>query len=133
MIKKFDHRGIAVNSIDDVIGLYATMFGLKEADIEIETLEDEKLKAAMIPAGDNRIELMESTDPEGVIAKYVERKGEGIHHLAIEVTNIQDILDTLKAKGVPLVDAEPRIGVGGSKAAFIHPKATKALIELVEH
>ncbi len=133
MIVKIDHVGIAVSSLDDVIGLYATVFGLKKADIEIETLEAEKIKAAMIPAGDNRIELMESTDPEGVIAKYIGRKGEGVHHLAIEVTNIQNILDTLKAEGVPLVDTKPRIGVGGSKAAFIHPKGTKALIELVEH
>ena len=131
MIKKINHIGIAVNSIEDAVKLYTDVLGLEVKGIEI--IAEQKAKTAIIAVGETKIELIESTDPEGVIAKYVERKGEGIHHLAIEVTNIQDILDTLKAKGVPLVDAEPRIGVGGSKAAFIHPKATKALIELVEH
>ena len=133
MIVKIDHIGVAVSRIDEVVGLYATVFGLKEADIEIETVEEQQVKAAMIPTGDSRIELVESTDPEGVIAKYIERKGEGLHHLAIEVTDIEGMLDTLNKTGVPLVDTKPRIGVGGSKAAFLHPKGTKALIELVEH
>ena len=133
MIVKISHIGVAVNSLADTMKLYASVFGLEDADIEIETVEEQKVRAAMIPIGDSRIELLESTDPEGVIAKYIERRGEGIHHLAIEVSNIQSVLDTLKEKGIPLIDTEPRIGAGGAKVAFLHPKGTKALIELVEH
>ena len=87
----------------------------------------------MIPVGESRIELLEPTDAEGPIAKHLEKRGEGIHHLAFEVSDIQGMLKALKEKGVPLVDTEPRIGAGGSKIAFLHPKGTKALIELVEH
>ena len=75
---------------------------------------------------------LESTDPEGVIAKYIERRGEGIHHLALEVSNLQDCLDTLTKQGVALIDEKPRNGVEGTRIAFLHPKGTKVLIELVE-
>ena len=133
MIVKIDHIGVAVNSIKDTVKLYIDAFGLKAEDIEIETVEEQKVRAAMIPTGDSRIELLESTDPEGVIAKYIEKRGEGMHHLALEVSNIQGMLDTLKEKGIPLIDMTPRIGAGGAKVAFLHPKGTKILIELVEH
>ncbi len=132
MVTKIDHIGIAVNNVEEAVKLYCDVLGLKTEEIERETVEEQKVKAAMIPVGESHIELMESTDPEGVIAKFIAKKGEGIHHLAIGVNNIKDELATLKRKGIPLVDMEPRIGVGGHKVAFLHPKATKILLELVE-
>jgi len=131
MIVRIDHIGIAVNSIEDTVKLYSDGLGLEIEDIEI--LEEEKVKTVMIPVGESKIELIESTDSEGQIAKYIKKKGEGIHHLALEVQDIQDMLKTLKEKNIPLIDEQPRVGVGGSKIAFLHPKETKALIELVEH
>jgi len=95
-------------------------------------VEDQKVKTAVIPVGESRIELLESTDPEGPIAKYIERRGEGLHHLALEVSNIQDALERLSKRGVTLIDEKPRIGAGGHKIAFLHPKGTKVLIELTE-
>ena len=131
MIVRIDHIGIAVNSVEDAVKLYFDAFGLKAG--EIETVEEQKVRAVMIPVGESRIELLESTDAEGPIAKHIEKRGEGIHHLALEVSDIQGMLKALKEKGFPLVDMEPRIGAGGSKTAFLHPKGTKVLIELVEH
>ena len=129
---KIDHIGIAVSNIDETLKMYCDVLGLKPEDIERETVAEQKAKVAMIPIGESRIELLESTDPEGVIAKFIEKRGEGIHHLAVGVSDIKSELEKLKAKGVPLVDNEPRIGAGGHKIAFLHPKATKILIELVE-
>ena len=133
MIIRIDHIGVAVNSVEDAVKLYTDAFGIKAEDIEMETVEEQKVRAAMIPVGENRIELLESTDSEGPIAKYIEKRGEGMHHLALEVSDIQGMLKTLKEKGLPLIDTEPRIGAGGAKVAFLHPKGTKVLIELVEH
>ncbi len=131
MIVNIDHIGIAVNSIEDAVKLYRDVLGLKVG--EVETVEEQKVKVIMIPIGESRIELLESTDSEGPIAKYIEKRGEGIHHLALKTTNIQGMLKTLKEKDVPLIDMEPRIGAGGAKMVFLHPKGTKVLIELVEH
>ena len=133
MITKIDHIGIAVNNLEDAVKLYTDAFGIKAEDIEMETVEEQKVRAAMIPVGESRIELLESTDSEGPIAKYIEKRGEGMQHLALEVSDIQGMLKTLKEKGLPLIDTEPRIGAGGAKVAFLHPKGTKVLIELVEH
>jgi len=130
LIKKINHVGIAVNSIEDALKLYTDALGLKVKDIEI--VEAQKVRIAIIPVGESKIELLESTDPEGVIAKYIEKKGEGLHHLALEVSDIQQALDTLREKGVQLIDERPRIGVEDSRIAFLHPKQTKVLIELVE-
>lgn len=131
MIVKIDHIGVAVSSIDDAVKLYRDGLGLKTG--EIETVEAERVKVAMIAVGESRIELLEPTGSEGAIAKYIEKRGEGIHHLALEVSDIQGMLKVLKEKGVPLIDTEPRIGAGGARVAFLHPKAAKVLIELVEH
>ena len=133
MITRIDHVGVAVNSLENTLKLYLDAFGIKAEDIEMETVEEQKVKAAMIPVGESRIELLASTNSEGPIAKYIEKRGEGIHHLALQVSDVQGMLDVLKAKGLPLVDTEPRIGVGGAKVAFLHPKGTKVLIELAEH
>lgn len=132
MILKIDHIGIAVNSIEDAMKIYRDVLGLVAE--EVKTSETQKIKVAMIRAGENRIELLEPTDSSSVIAKYIEKKGEGMHHLALEVSNIQDALKRLKEKGVPLIDREPRTGVGGTRVAFLHHKGTqRVLIELVEH
>ena len=130
MIKKINHIGIAVNSIEEAVKLYTDALGLKVKDIEI--VEAQKVRTAIIPVGESKIELLESTDPEGVIAKYIEKKGEGLHHLALEVGDIQQALDTLREKGIQLIDETPRIGVEDTRTAFLHPKETKVLIELVE-
>ena len=130
MITKINHIGIAVNSIDDMLKLYTTGLGLKLKDIEI--VEEQKVRTAIIPVGESTIELLESTDPEGPIAKYIERRGEGMHHLALDVSDIEEALKTLEEKGFQLIDKEPRKGVEGTRIAFLHPKTTKVLLEVVE-
>lgn len=130
MVVRIDHIGIAVNSIEEAVKLYTDVLGLEVSGME--TLEEQKVRTAIIPVGESKIELLESTSPEGTIAKYIEKRGEGIHHLALGVNNIQDALETLKEKGVPLIDEKPRKGVENTKIAFLHPKGTKILLELVE-
>ena len=130
MIRKVNHIGIAVKSIDEAVKLYTDVLGLKVQDVEVVT--DQKVKTAIIPVGESKIELLEATDPEGVIAKYIEKRGEGLHHLALEVDNIEDALKMLAKEGVALIDEKPRNGVENTRIAFLHPKETKVLIELVE-
>ncbi|MBM4462150.1 MAG: methylmalonyl-CoA epimerase [Chloroflexi bacterium] len=130
MIIKVNHIGIAVNSLEEAAKVYTEALGLKVK--EIETVEDQKVRVAVIPVGDARIELLESTDPEGPIGKHLKARGEGLHHLALQVSDIESALQTLEKAGVPLVDKKPRRGAGNNKIAFLHPKGTKALIELVE-
>ena len=130
MIKKINHIGIAVNSIAEAVKMYTDVLGLKVQDVEV--VEDQKVKTAIIPVGESKIELLESTDPEGIISKYIEKRGEGLHHLALEVSNIDDALEMLTKQGVPLIDEKPRNGVENTRIAFLHPKGTKILLELVE-
>jgi len=130
MISKINHIGIAVRSIEDTVKLYTGVLGLKVKDIEV--VADQKVKTAIIPVGESKIELIESTDAEGPIARHIERRGEGLHHIALEVSDIESALDTLKKNEIPLVDEEPRTGVENTRIAFLHPKGTKALIEIVE-
>ena len=131
MITKINHIGIAVNSIDDAVKLYTDVLGLKVQNIEV--VEDQKVKTAIIPVGESKIELIESTDPEGTIAKFIESRGEGMHHLAFEVSNIEDALGTVANKGLALIDEKPRKGVENTRIAFLHPRGTgRVLMELVE-
>jgi methylmalonyl-CoA epimerase len=130
MIKKINHIGIAVKSIDEALILYTDVLGLKVEDIEV--VKDQKLKTAIIPVGDSKIELIESIDPEGTIAKYIEKRGEGLHHIALEVNNIKSALEIVANKGVPLIDERPKKGVGSTIIGFLHPKGTKVLMEFVE-
>ncbi|MBM2824755.1 MAG: mce [Dehalococcoidales bacterium] len=131
MITKVDHIGIAVSSIDNAVKLYTEVLGLKLKNIEI--LVDQKIKTAIITVGDTKIELLESTDPDGVIAKFIESRGEGLHHIAFEVDNIQDALGTMVKKGVSLIDSKPRKGAENLDIAFLHPRSTgRVLMELVE-
>jgi methylmalonyl-CoA/ethylmalonyl-CoA epimerase len=130
VITKINHIGIAVKNLDEAVKLYTDALGLKVHEIEI--VEAQKVKIAMIPVGDSKVELLESTDPEGVITRFIEKRGEGLHHLALETDNIEAALDSVRASGYPLIDNEPRDGAGGTKVAFLHPKGAKIALELVE-
>jgi methylmalonyl-CoA/ethylmalonyl-CoA epimerase len=131
VISKIDHIGIAVKNLDEALKLYTDVLGLKvEA---METLEDQKVNTAIIKIGESKIELLESTSPQGTIAVFIEKKGEGIHHLALTVDNIDEALKDLKEKNVPLIDEKPRRGVQNTRMGFLHPKGSKILLELVEN
>ncbi len=130
-ILKIDHLGIAVNSIDEGKSLWTDMLGL--AFEGSETVEEQKVTTAFFPVGESEVELLESTAPDGPIAKFLEKKGQGIHHVAFRVENIEEALEELKEKGIKLIDEKPRKGAGGAKIAFLHPKATNGvLVELCE-
>jgi methylmalonyl-CoA/ethylmalonyl-CoA epimerase len=130
-ILKIDHLGIAVNSIDEGKNFWSGMLGL---DFEgTETVSEQKVTTAFFPVGESEVELLESTAPDGPVAKYIEKKGQGIQHVAFRVENIEEALEELKAKGVKLIDETPRKGAGGAKIAFLHPKSTSGvLVELCE-
>jgi len=126
-----EHIGIAVKNLEETIKYYEGVLGLK--CYNIEEVKDQKVKTAFFMVGQTKIELLESTDPEGPIGKYVEKKGEGIHHLAFAVENIEGCLETAEEKGVRLVDKAPRKGAEGLDIAFLHPKSTfGVLTELCE-
>jgi methylmalonyl-CoA epimerase len=130
MLKKIDHIAIAVSSIDDALKVFGEVFGLKAE--HIEEIPDQKVKAATVRIGDTNIEFIEPTDPESGVAKFMEKKGEGIHHIAVEVADIDAELKALEGRGVALIDKQARKGLAG-KIAFLHPKSTKGvLMELVQ-
>lgn len=126
MFKKISHIGIAVSNMDDALRLYSETLGMKVTSIE--TIEDQKVKSAMIPIGESRIELMESTDPEGPVGKFIAKRGEGIHHISLEVDDIEKMLAKLSNAGMELIDKKPKIGSGGSKIAFVHPKGMRGVL-----
>ena len=131
MVEKIDHIGIAVKSIKETSELLSNILGLKVAGEEI--VEEQKVKVAFLPLGDSELELLESTSTEGPIARFIEKKGEGIQHIAFRVNNIEEVLEKLKKEGVRLIDEKPRYGAGGAKIAFLHPKSTNGiLVELCE-
>lgn len=121
-----DHIGIAVKNIDESLSFWQDTMGIKCTGVE--TVEDQKVKTAFLPIKDSEVELLEATSPESPIAKFIEKKGEGIHHLAIRVDNLEAALAELKEKGVKLIDETPRRGAGGAMIAFIHPKATGGIL-----
>ncbi|MEG3070694.1 MAG: methylmalonyl-CoA epimerase [Peptococcaceae bacterium] len=130
MLKKIDHIGVAVKDLAEATKFYETL-GLKSAGTEV--VEEQKVKVAFFPVGESEVELLESTEPDGPIAKFIERKGAGIQHVAFRVDNIEKALAELKEKGVRLIDEKPRYGAGGARIAFLHPKSTfGVLIELCE-
>lgn len=130
-VLKVDHIGVAVKSIDETKKLYQDLLGLDHAGSE--TVQEQKVTTAFFPVGDTEVELLESTAPDGPIAKYLEKRGEGVQHIAFRVENIEEALAELKAKGVQLIDEKPRRGAGGAKIAFLHPKSTYGvLVELCE-
>ncbi len=131
MVKKIDHIGIAVKNLEDSLKFYQDTLGLELAGVEV--VEEQKVRVAFLPIGDTEVELLESTDPEGPIAKFIEKKGEGIQHIAYKVENIEEAIKEMEEKGVRMIDKTPRYGAGGAKIAFCHPKSTKGvLVELCQ-
>lgn len=130
-ILKIDHLGIAINSIEEGKNFWSDVLGLKFEGAE--TVEAQKVTTAFFPVGESEVELLESTSPDGPVAKFIEKKGQGIQHVAFRVENIEEALSELKEKGIQLIDKTPRIGAGGAKIAFLHPKATNGvLVELCQ-
>jgi methylmalonyl-CoA/ethylmalonyl-CoA epimerase len=126
-----EHLGIAVKSLETAIPFYEEVLGLK--CYAVEEVAEQKVKTAFFQVGQTKIELLESTDPEGPVGKFIEKKGEGIHHLAFAAEGLQESLDILAEKGVTLIDKTPRKGAEGLNIAFLHPKSTfGVLTELCE-
>jgi len=125
MIKKINHIGIAVRDIEEAIAFYEKI-GLRVESTEI--VESQKVKVAMIPVGDTRIELLAATSEDSPIARFIEKKGEGIQHLAFSVDNIDEELAAASNKGIQLIDKEPRPGAHDSLIAFVHPKSSKGVL-----
>jgi len=129
VIRKIAHIGVAVKNVEEVEKLYSEVLGLPITGREVSPDN----KVSFIPLGDTAIELLESVEPDGAIARHIEKRGEGIHHIALEVDNIEKTLEELKAKGLALIDQKPRAGAHDSKIAFLHPKGTYGvLLELCE-
>jgi methylmalonyl-CoA/ethylmalonyl-CoA epimerase len=130
-VLKIDHLGIAVNSIEQAQEFWTAVLGLPFEGSE--TVEAQKVTTAFYPVGESEVELLESTAADGPVAKYIEKRGQGIQHVAFRVEDIEAALAELKAKGVQLIDQTPRMGAGGARIAFLHPRATNGvLVELCE-
>ena len=129
-ITRVDHIGIAVKSIAESLKVYEAM-GLKS--VGVEEVAEQKVRVAFLPIGEAEIEQLESTSPDGPVAKYIDKNGEGIQHVALRVDNLEAALAEMKAKGVRLIDEKPRYGAGGARIAFVHPRSTGGvLLELSE-
>ena len=121
-LSHIEHIGIAVNSIDESIPYYEKVLGLK--CYSTETVEEQKVKTAFFMVGQTKIELLEATSPESPIAKFIEKKGQGVHHIAFATDDVQTALDHAASEGVQLIDKAPRDGAEGLKIGFLHPKST---------
>jgi methylmalonyl-CoA epimerase len=127
---KIDHLGIAVRSLDAALAFYEKQLGFGVG--LRETVEHEKVKVAMLPAGESRIELLEATEPDSVIAKFIDKRGEGLHHVAIKVPDLASAVARLKSGGARLMN-DPRPGAGGHLYVFVHPSSTGGvLLELIQ-
>jgi methylmalonyl-CoA/ethylmalonyl-CoA epimerase len=128
---KIDHLGIATREIAEALTFWRDSLGLELG--EVEEVEEQKVRVAMLPLGESRVELLEPTGPDSPIAKFLEKRGPGLHHIAIRVEDILQSLDRLKSQGARLIDESPRLGAGGSLVAFVHPSsANGVLLELVQ-
>ncbi|MBA2620190.1 MAG: methylmalonyl-CoA epimerase [Acidobacteria bacterium] len=128
---KINHLGIATKGIDEALKFWQDALGLE--NVHTETVDEQKVRVAMLPIGDTRIELLEATAPDSPIQKFIEKRGGGIHHIAVEVENIEDALSKLKAQNIRLIDEKPRVGAEGCLVAFVHPaSADGVLLELVQ-
>lgn len=128
---KINHLGIATKGIDEALKFWSDALGLE--NIHTEIVEDQKVRVAMLPIGESRIELLEPTSEDSPISKFLEKRGGGIHHVAVEVDDIEAVLTKLKEKGMRLIDERPRIGAEGCLVAFVHPtSANGVLLELVQ-
>ncbi len=132
MVRKIDHIGIAVESLDAAVPFYRDMLGLES--LGEEEVPSQKVRVAMFAVGEARIELLEPTSPESPIASFLEKRGQGIHHVAYRVDSAADAVERLTGLGVEMIDKAPRPGAGGSMIAFVHPKSSgKVLTELCEN
>ncbi len=130
-ISHIEHIGIAVKNLEESIKFYEEVLGLECYNVEEVT--DQKVRTAFFMVGQTKVELLESTDPEGPIGKFIEKKGEGVHHMAFAVKGIEDALAKMDEKGIRLIDKNPRKGAEGLDIAFLHPKSTHGvLMELCE-
>lgn len=128
---KIDHLGIATKGIDEALKFWSEALGLENVHTEI--VEDQKVRVAMLPLGESRIELLEPTSEDSPISKFLEKRGGGIHHIAVAVEDIEASLAKLKANGMRLIDESPRVGAEGCLVAFVHPSSTNGvLLELVQ-
>lgn len=129
-VRHLNHVCLAVSDIEDALGFFRRTFGVGET--EVVELDDQGVRAALVRVGGSQLEFIQPTDPNGGVARFIERRGEGVHHVAFEVEDLQRQLDRLAAEGVQLIDSAPREGLSG-EIAFIHPRATRGvLIELVD-
>ena len=132
MIKKIDHIAVAVKDVEKAAEFYEKVLGLELRGIE--EVEGMDVKVGFIPIGDTRIELVQPLDPKSGVAKFIEKRGEGIHHICYEVDNVKEALETCKERGAVLIDDTPRKGAHNSLVGFIHPKSTGGVLtELTEH
>lgn len=128
-VMKIDHIGIAVKNLDETLKFYTDVLGLNLQGTEV--VEEQKVRVAFLPVGDTEVELLESTTDDGPIAKFIEKNGEGVQHIAFKVDDIEAAIEEMKAKGMVMIDEKPRYGAGGAKIAFMHPKSThRVLVEL---
>ncbi len=128
---KVDHIGIAVKNLDETLKFYTDVLGLECQGTE--TVEEQKVRVAFLPLGDTEVELLESTTDDGPIARFIEKNGEGMQHIAFRVDNIEEAIEHMKEKGMRMIDETPRYGAGGAKIAFVHPKSSnRVLVELSE-
>jgi methylmalonyl-CoA/ethylmalonyl-CoA epimerase len=129
---KIEHIGIATRSLDEALGFWRDALGLEVTHTEV--VEEQGVRVAMLPVGEPRVELLEPTHADSPIAKFLEKRGAGIHHIAVRVDDIREAISRLQASGARLIDETPRIGAGGCLVAFVHPSAAGGvLLELVEH
>lgn len=128
---RLDHVGVAVTSLEEALAPYQDGLGLTVS--EIEEVPSQQVRIAFLPVGDTRLELLEPTGKDSPIGRFLQRRGQGVHHLCFQVEDIEAALERFKAAGVELVDEIPRAGAGGSRVAFVHPRGMAGvLIELVE-
>lgn len=131
MLKKIDHIGIAVKNLEETAKQYQEVFGM--SPLGAEEVKEQKVKVVSFKVGESTVEFLEATTEDSPIAKFIEKKGEGVHHLAFSVENIEEVLKDMEGKGVSLIDRVPRLGAHNKKIAFLHPKSTGGvLIELCE-
>ncbi len=128
---KIDHIGIAVNDLEETLKFYTDVLGLECQGTEV--VEEQKVRVAFLSVGDTEVELLESTDPDGPIARFIEKNGPGVQHIAFRVDDIASAIEYMQGKGMKMIDETPRYGAGGAKIAFVHPKGTgRVLVELTQ-
>lgn len=131
MVKKIDHIGIAVKSLEESLKFYENVLGLKSTGVEV--VEEQKVRVAFLPTGDSEVELLEATTEDSPIAKFIAKNGEGVQHIAYRVDNVEAAIAEMKEQGLRMIDEKPRYGAGGALIAFCHPKSTGGvLVELCQ-